>query len=102
MEREKKIDKIENNLFIITEGEVMLTREEYEHLQSVENDLQRYAAELYSRARKAEDGIKEVRKETAKEIWEKGRQLYNEYSDKDIAMNLLAAWIENNFGIEVE
>lgn len=41
----------------------------------------------------------EIRNETASDIWKKGRQLYNEHPDKDLAMNLLAAWIENNFGV---
>lgn len=98
MEREKMIDKIENNLFIITEGEVVLTREEYERLKNIEVSC----VHSFEWEQGYEDGTKRARKETATQIWEKGRQLYNKHSDKDIAMNLLAAWIENNFGLEVE
>ena len=86
----------------IPDGAVVLTREEYDRFEETIKDTlckkEEYIKGLIELGKERQD----IRKETAREIWLKGKELYKKYDDKDIAINMLAAWIENNFGLEVE
>lgn len=62
-------------------------------------DREKYLAE-YETLNKEE--IKQIKKETAKEIVKKGDEYLKNSTDKEFAFTCFLCWIEAKFGVEVE
>ena len=97
----------------ITEGAVVLTREEYDALKTIEkyhikscgSNSVVLTEEEWANCITIDEFIEKVKKtvkETAKEIWITGKYYFEKHTHKDVAFNRFADWIKEHYGVEVE
>lgn len=104
---------VEQGYHKILEGAVVLTREEYEKLKNkppfavIKYDEDKMKKIVKEAAKTTvfeftEKGKDEIRKETAREILDMGKKLYEMSYHKSNAMPRLTEWIKVEYGVEVE
>lgn len=76
--------------------------DEITRLNRVETELQELNAKYYNEAKDLRRELKQARKETAKEILNMGKKLYEMAYHKSNAMPRLIEWIKVEYGVEVE
>lgn len=97
----------------IPDGAVVLTKEEYEKLKNkslfaaikYDEDKMKEIAKKVAKSiilGFTEKGKDEIRKETAKEILNMGKKLYEMAYHKSNAMPRLIEWIKVEYGVEIE
>lgn len=77
----------------IPQDDVVLTKEEY---QKIVNEREEYLNDRFAVCH----ALRQSRKETAKEIWTVGKYYYSKHASKDVAMNMFADWIKEEYGVE--